>query len=139
MKMKQIIENILQRLEAECPALAYVGKDCGQLCAEEIPTLWPCALVDVREGIYKSTRDGVQTTEACLTVTLADRGADRNAEDAPLRIFDALAQVGDALQGWAPFSQSSPLSRQQLKRRFLKHTDYEVYRLELTTRYHEKF
>lgn len=137
--MKQIIENILQRLEGECPALAYIGKDCGQLYAEEIPTQWPCALVDVREGNYRTTRDGVQTTEACLSITLADRGADRTSEDAPLRLFDALAQVSDALQGWAPTPHSSPLNRQQLKRRVLKHTDYEVYRMEFITRYNEKF
>jgi len=55
--MKQMVQNIQDRLVQKVPVLKYVDQDWGQMDFwREHPVKYPCALIDVQSAGY--TNDG---------------------------------------------------------------------------------
>lgn len=106
--MKTIYTAIIARLQAEVPALKWIDMDMGQLDTAERPAVaWPCALVGIRIPKASSITDMEQDCTAKVSIALGfDKPGQTSANAAEanrtagLAVYDVIADVYKALQGW---------------------------------------
>lgn len=105
--MKTIYTAIIARLTDQVPALKWIEMDMGQLSQAQPSVAFPCALVGIKLPKCKSITDTLQDCEASITIRLAFDTQMRTSAATPeiarntsLAIFDTIADVYAALQGW---------------------------------------
>ena len=105
--MKTIYTAVIARLSETVPALKWLEMDMGQLSQPQPPVKFPCALVGIKLPKCKSITDTLQDCEARITIRLAFDTQMRTASlvpeesrEASLAVYDVIAGVYAALQGW---------------------------------------
>ncbi|MDN5291785.1 MAG: hypothetical protein PWQ06_2024 [Anaerophaga sp.] len=106
--MKSIYMAVAGRLKAEVPVLRWIDLDTDQLDTTERPPIaLPAALVSVEYGSCKTITDRLQICDATVSVTLVFNNPGPTAANTPepvsqnsLQVFDTIAQVHEALQGF---------------------------------------
>lgn len=69
--MEVIFMDVLNTI-SEIPELNYVSEDWGQLNFEQPPVNWPCALIDLSDGVYQNTSENQQRADVTLTIRVGD-------------------------------------------------------------------
>lgn len=106
--MKTIYTAIIARLQAEVPALKWIDMNMGQLDTNERPAVMlPCAMISIKIPSAKSITDTLQDCKGQITILLGFDNLDRTSANAPeavrnagLAVYDVIADVYAALQGW---------------------------------------
>lgn len=105
--MKTIYSAVIARLEEKVPALKWIEMDLGQLSQPNPPVAYPCALVGIKLPKCKSLTDTLQDCEARISIRLAfntqlttSAATPEESRNASLVVYDAIAAVYAALQGW---------------------------------------
>jgi len=105
--MKTIYTAVMERLKTQVPALKWIELDIGQLSQQQPPVAFPCALVGIKLTRCQSVTDTQQDCEARITVRLAFNTQLNTAAAVPdaarntsLAVYDTIAAVYAALQGW---------------------------------------
>jgi hypothetical protein len=118
--MKQVLNNILERLVNEIPALKYVDENWGQLdyYAPEHPVKHPCALVDIDSVQWDNLGNLCQSGLAQVRITVANMKIGNTSGGAPatqrqkaFEIFDLMGKVHRALHGWAASEHAGSCTR----------------------------
>ena len=105
--MKQIIQNIQDRLMREVPALKYVDQDWGQMDFYQAPPVkFPCALIDIQSAQYTNDGKLVQQGVAMVVISLFDLKLSNSSQAAPAgqkenakKIWQLIEDVNKALHG----------------------------------------
>jgi hypothetical protein len=105
--MKQIIEDIQDRLIQAVPALKYVDQDWGQMDFwREHPVKYPCALIDIQSAQYTNNGNFIQQGTAMVVVRLFDLKLSNSSQAAPVgqkenakKIWQLIEDVNKALHG----------------------------------------
>jgi len=105
--MKQIIQDIQNRLVQKVPALKYVDQDWGQMDFwREHPVKYPCALIDVQMAQYSNIGDFIQQGDAMIVIRLFDMRISNSSNKAPVnqkenakKIWQLIEDVNKALHG----------------------------------------
>jgi len=105
--MKQIIQNIQDRLMQEVPALKYVDQDWGQMDFYQTPPVkFPCALIDIQSAQYTNDGKLVQQGVATVVISLFDLKLSNSSQAAPTgqkenakKIWQLIEDVNKALHG----------------------------------------
>lgn len=101
--MKQMVQNIQDRLVQNVPALKYVDQDWGQMdFGSEHPVKYPCALIDVQSADY--TNDGNFIQRGVVTVVIrlfsnSSQKAPDNQKENAIRIWQLIEDVNKAVHG----------------------------------------
>ena len=105
--MKTIYTAILARLQEKVSALKWIDLDTGQLSVAQPPVAFPCALVGIKLPKCKSITDTLQDCDARITIRLAfdtqmrtSAATPEDARNSSLAVYDTIADVYAALQGW---------------------------------------
>jgi len=105
--MKTIYTAVMERLKTQVPALKWIEMDIGQLNQQNPPVAFPCALVGIKLTRCQSVTDSLQDCEARISVRLAFNTQLNTAAAVPdaarntsLTVYDTIAAVYAALQGW---------------------------------------
>lgn len=105
--MKTIYTAVMERLQTEIAALKWIDLDTGQLSQPQPPVAYPCALVGIKLPKCKSMTDTLQDCEARISIRLAFDTQMRTSaatpeanREASLAVYDTIADVYAALQGW---------------------------------------
>jgi len=123
--MKQLLEDIQQRLLAEAPKLKYVDEDWGQLSYYEPhhPVQYPAAVINVSKVVWQNMGKHVQQGDVSIALQIADIKLTNSSGKAPatqrnqaFNIFDLLTHVHMALHGWAGNRHYGPLVRTNTQR-----------------------
>lgn len=123
--MKQLVQNIQDRLVQEVPALKYVDQDWGQMDFwREHPVKYPCALIDVQMAQYSNNGDFVQQGTATVVIRLFDQKLSNSSQAAPQsqkenakKIWQLIEDVNCALHGQNFLQEGFGLPiRQQMRR-----------------------
>ncbi len=123
--MKEIIQHIQERLQAEVPALKYIDQDWGQMdFFMNPPVKFPCALIDIQAAQYSNVGDFGQQGTALVVITLFDiklsnssQSASAEQKEHAKRIWQLIADVNKALHGqnFLPEGYGIPV-REQMRR-----------------------
>jgi len=123
--MKQLIQNIQERLVQEVTAMNYVDQDWGQMdFFTDPPVQFPCALIDVQLAQYTNNADHIQQGTANVIIRLFNRKMDAgNPEELNEAIEDArniwqlMEEVNKALHGqnFLPEGYGLPMRQQMQK------------------------
>lgn len=123
--MKQIVQNIQDRLVQQVPALKYVDQDWGQMeFFPSSPVKFPCALIDIQSAIYTNTSDFIQQGTATVVIRLFDIKLSNSSKAAPTeqkenaqKIWQLIEDVNKALhaQNFLQTGYGLPI-REQLRR-----------------------
>lgn len=105
--MKQIVQNIQDRLVQQVPALKYVDQDWGQMDFwREHPVKYPCALIDVQSAAYTNQGGLIQQGVATVVIRLFDLKLSNSSQKAPdnqkenaKKIWQLIEDVNKALHG----------------------------------------
>jgi len=105
--MKQIIQNIQDRLMQEVPELKYVDQDWGQMdYYAQPPVKFPCALIDIQSAQYSNDGDFVQQGTAVVVIRLFDLKLSNSSQAAPKgqkenakKIWQLIEDVNKAIHG----------------------------------------
>lgn len=105
--MKQVIQNIQDRLVQEVPALKYVDQDWGQMdFFPNPPVKFPCALIDIQSAQYTNNGDFIQQGTAMVVIRLFDiklsnssQAAPNNQKENAKKIWQLIEDVNKALHG----------------------------------------
>jgi hypothetical protein len=105
--MKQIIQNIQNRLMQQVPALKYVDQDWGQMDFwREHPVKYPCALIDIQSAQYSNNGNFIQQGTATVVIRLFDLKLSNSSNGAPInqkenakKIWKLIEDVNKALHG----------------------------------------
>lgn len=93
--MKQIIQQIQNRLTATVPALKYVDQDWGQMdFYPNPPVKFPCALIDIQSVQYSNAGEFIQQGTAVVVIRLFDMRLSNSSQAAPA------AQKENAKKNW---------------------------------------
>lgn len=101
--MKQMVQNIQDRLVQKVSALKYVDQDWGQMdFGSEHPVKYPCALIDVQSADY--TNDGNFIQRGVVTVVIrlfsnSSQKAPDNQKENAIRIWQLIEDVNKAVHG----------------------------------------
>lgn len=123
--MKEIIQQVQNRLTAAVPALKYVDQDWGQMdFYPNPPVKFPCALIDIQSAQYTNAGEFVQQGAATVVITLFDMRLSNSSNAAPeaqkknaQKIWQLLENVNKALHGQNFLQQGYGLPiRQQMRR-----------------------
>jgi hypothetical protein len=118
--MKTVLNNILDRLTAEIPALKYADENWGQLdyFGPQHPVKYPCALADIDSAQWSDLGNLCQTGAAQVRITIADlklgntsKGAPASQRQKAFEIIDLMTNLHRALHGWSPAPHVSRLTR----------------------------
>lgn len=143
--MKTIYSAVMARLEAEVTKLKWIDLDAGQLDArnDKPAVVFPCAIIGVAIRPTRLLTDTIQDCEATITVRLAfDNQPGRTSSQTPaavreksLEVYDIIAEVYAALQGWGT-QNFDPLTRiRQGKENSVN--SYFQYRIEFKTTFED--
>ena len=105
--MKQIIQNIQDRLMQAVGELKYVDQDWGQMDFwREVPVKFPCALIDIQSAQYTNNSQMVQQGVATVVIRLFDLKLSNSSSKAPdnqkenaKKIWQLIEDVNKALHG----------------------------------------
>jgi hypothetical protein len=105
--MKQIIQNMQDRLTQRVPELKYVDQDWGQMdYFQNPPVKFPCALIDIQAAQYTNNGNFVQQGTATVVVRLFDlklsnssQAAPNNQKENAKKIWQLIEDVNKALHG----------------------------------------
>ena len=105
--MKQMVQNIQDRLTQKVPALNYVDQDWGQMDFwREHPVKYPCALIDVQSVQYTNNGNFIQQGIATVVIRLFDLKLSNSSQGAPAgqkenakKIWQLIEDVNKALHG----------------------------------------
>jgi hypothetical protein len=105
--MKQIIQDIQDRLVQDVPALKYVDQDWGQMDFwREHPVKFPCALIDIQSAQYTNNGDFIQQGTATIAIRLFDLKLSNSSQKAPdnqkenaKKIWQLIEDVNKAIHG----------------------------------------
>ena len=105
--MKQVIQNIQDKLMQEVPALKYVDQDWGQMdFFPNPPVKFPCALIDIQSAQYTNNGDFIQQGTAMVVIRLFDiklsnssQAAPNNQKENAKKIWQLIEDVNKALHG----------------------------------------
>jgi hypothetical protein len=105
--MKQIIQNVQDRLAQDVPALKYVDQDWGQMdFYPNPPVKYPCALIDIQSAQYSNTGNFIQQGTAVVVIRLFDLKLSNSSQKAPdnqkenaKKIWQLIEDVNRALHG----------------------------------------
>lgn len=105
--MKELIQQIQNRLTANVPALKYVDQDWGQMDFYAPPPVkFPCALIDIQTVQYTNAGELIQQGTALIVIRLFDIRLSNSSQSAPAgqkenakKIWQLLADVNKALHG----------------------------------------
>lgn len=123
--MKQIIQQIQDKLTASVPTLKYVDQDWGQMdFYPNPPVKFPCALIDIQSAQYTNTGEFVQQGTAMVVVRLFDLKLSNSSQGAPAtqkedakKIWQLIEDVNKALHGKNFLQEGYGLPmREQLRR-----------------------
>jgi len=123
--MKDLINDIKDRLAATQPVIRYIDEDWGQLdnYAANPPAKWPCVLVDLLYVPWTNQGDLIQTGIAQVILRVADLRLSNSNIKAPASqrakatgLLDILTSIHKKLHGWTADSMNGPLSRISTKR-----------------------
>jgi hypothetical protein len=140
---KELFIAISDRLEVQVPELRWVDWDSGELdvMGERPRVAFPCAMIDIT---YPRTDDQtdvsqIVTAQINIRVAFTPKGATNNKSPVraqALAVYDVLAKIHTALQGWRQnydFNQLTRMSARAEKRR----DGLKVYDLIYQTRFEE--
>ncbi len=123
--MKQIIQQIQNRLTTQVPALKYVDQDWGQMdYFPNPPVKFPCVLIDIQSVQYTNAGEFVQHGTALIVVRLFDMRLSNSSQSAPAaqkenakKIWQLIEDVNKALhaQNFLPEGYGLPM-REQMRR-----------------------
>jgi hypothetical protein len=98
--MKQIIQNIQDRLVQEVPALEYVDQDWGQMdFFPDPPVEYPCALIDIQSAQYTHTGNFIQQGTLTVVIRLFDLKISDITTQNVQKIWQLIEDVNKALHG----------------------------------------
>lgn len=104
--MKELMTAVMQRLNEQVPELGWIDINIGQMAVENPAVNYPCALVDLSEGIFSDASCGIQMGELTVGVELYFAMPASGNETAPEELreqasgyFDLAEKVYLALQG----------------------------------------
>ena len=105
--MKQIIQDIQNRLMKQVPALKYADQDWGQMdFFPNPPVKYPCALIDVQSAQYTNTGNFIQQGTATVVIRLFDLKLSNSSQKAPdnqkenaKKIWQLIEDVNKAIHG----------------------------------------
>lgn len=105
--MKQIIQNVQDRLVQDVPALKYVDQDWGQMdFFPNPPVKYPCALIDIQSAQYTNTGNFIQQGTAMIVIRLFDLKLSNSSQKAPdnqkenaKKIWQLIEDVNKAIHG----------------------------------------
>ena len=135
----------MARLEEQAPKIKWIDLDTGQLDkrTDKPAVAFPCALVGIAIRPTRNITDKIQDCEATITVRLAfDNQSGRTSAQAPetgrgksLEVYDAIADVYAALQGWGTAAFDTLTRSSQGKENSVN--GYFQYRLEFKTTFED--
>lgn len=122
--MQHIITQIQERLADKVPALKYIAQDWGQLdlYADFPPVKYPCALIDIENGVFTNAGHNVQEGQLSIVITISDlsnrisRTANKEMKERALFIFRIMEDIHRALQGWSGDEDYAKLTRVAMNR-----------------------
>jgi len=105
--MKQIIQDIQNRLMQKVSALKYVDQDWGQMDFwREHPVKYPCALIDIQSAQYTNDGNFIQRGTVIVVIRLFDlklsnssNGAPNNQKENAKKIWQLIEDVNKAVHG----------------------------------------
>ncbi|HBX45544.1 hypothetical protein [Limibacterium fermenti] len=105
--MKQVIQNIQDKLMNEVSTLKYVDQDWGQMdFYTKPPVKFPCALIDIQAAQYSNIGDFTQQGVITVVIRLFDmklsnssNGAPDNQKENARKIWSLIEDVNKALHG----------------------------------------
>jgi hypothetical protein len=105
--MKQIIQNVQDKLVQDVPALKYVDQDWGHMdFFPGPPVKYPCALVDIQSAGYSNTGNFIQQGTAMVVIRLFDPKLSNSSQKAPdnqkenaKKIWQLIEDVNRAIHG----------------------------------------
>lgn len=105
--MKQVIQNIQDRLMQEVPSLKYVDQDWGQMDFwREHPVKYPCALIDIQSSQYTHIGNFIQQGTATIVIRIFDLKLSNSSQATPpnqkenaKKIWQLIEDVNKALHG----------------------------------------
>lgn len=105
--MKQMVQNIQDRLVQKVPALKYVDQDWGQMDFwREHPVKYPCALIDVQSAGYTNDGNFIQRGVVTVVIRLFDLKLSNSSQKAPdnqkenaKKIWQLIEDVNKAVHG----------------------------------------
>jgi hypothetical protein len=133
--MKQLLTDILTRINDLVPAIKYVDEDWGQLdyYSPNQPVKWPAALIDVNTATFSNTGNLGQIGTVTVRVRLADIKLTNTSANAPemqkqkaFEIFDTLQALHQAIHGWTGSEDYTGLIRQSMRRQ-LREDGVRIY------------
>lgn len=68
--MKDLIVAVKKRLEEQVTELGWVAVNVGQMTVENPQVAYPCALLDISEGVFSDNSCGIQMGEVTLDVDM---------------------------------------------------------------------
>lgn len=101
--MKQMVQNIQDRLVQKVSTLKYVDQDWGQMdFGSEHPVKYPCALIDVQSADY--TNDGNFIQRGVVTVVIrlfsnSSQKAPDNQKENTQKFWQLIEDVNKAVHG----------------------------------------
>lgn len=123
--MKQLLNDILNRLKSDVTALKYVDEDWGQLdfYSPNPPVQFPAAVVDCINVSYTNQGKLVQLGDVQVRLRIADVKLTNTSGRAPttqrsqaFAIYDLLETIHKKLHGWTGGDTYTSLIRQSLRR-----------------------
>jgi hypothetical protein len=105
--MKQIIQDIQDRLTQKVLALKYVDQDWGQMdFFSNPPVKYPCALIDIQSANYTQSGKFIQQGTVMIVIRLFDLKLSNSSQKAPesqkenaKKIWQLIEDVNKALHG----------------------------------------
>lgn len=123
--MKELIQQIQNRLQNHVPALKYIDQDWGQMdFFPNPPVKFPCALIDIQSAQYSNVGNFVQQGTALVVIRIFDIRIANSSQTAPLsqkedakKIWQLITDVNKALhaQNFLPEGYGLPM-REQMRR-----------------------
>jgi len=141
--MKTIYNAIIPRLQEKVPALKWIDLDTGQLDTAERPAVMlPCALIGIAVTRARSITDTLQDCTATVSITLAFDTLERTSANAPetarnasLLVYDTIADVYAALQGYGTANFDS-LNRTRQQKENNRHNLFK-YRMDFSVQFED--
>ena len=82
--MKQVIQNMHDKLVREVPVLKFVDQDWGQMdFFPNPPVKFPCALIDIQSVQYTNSGNFIQQGTAMVVIRLFDLKLSNSSQKAP--------------------------------------------------------
>jgi hypothetical protein len=116
--MKQLLENIKNRLSENVTALRYIDENWGQLNIADPPVKFPLVLIDIEDVQWSNQTKHVQDGIATVSIQVANMKLSNTNRRAPetqriraAHILDIMDSIHAVLHGWAHQQSHGPLTR----------------------------